>query len=193
MGRRIVDVTLDNLDQIPVEPLNAVFWELSEPPSVEPRFEKEEWFSGVLLEWGPCAKLLVDDAEYVGFAEYAPGAMFPRLGNFRCGQVSGDAVYLSYCYVAQHRRGRGLGTELVRAVAAEVLERGFRAVEALGDRSWSSGWVLPTGFLARNGFGVLRDDPRYPLMRLDLETAIAPRRAVRTAASPVPLPAPGVA
>ena len=193
MGRRIVDVTLDNLSQVPDEPRGSVFWELSDDPPVDAGFEKEEWFSGVLLEWGSCAKLLFVEEEACGFAQYAPPAMYPRLTRFRCGTVSPDAIYLSYCYVVGHRRGRGLGTDLVRAVAGDLLRRGFKALEAVGDREWSSGWVLPTGFLARNGFTVLRDDARYPLMRLDLETAVAPREAEQAAAVPLPMPAPGLA
>ncbi|MGH2723577.1 MAG: GNAT family N-acetyltransferase [Actinomycetota bacterium] len=193
MRRRIVDVTLDNLSDVPAEALNSVFWELAEEPPVDASFEKEEWFSGVLLEWGRCAKLLVVEDEPIGFAEYAPPAMYPRLSRFRCGAVSPDAIYLSYCYVVAHRRGAGLGTELVRAVARDLVGRGFHALEAVGDREWASGWVLPTAFLARNGFTVLRDDARYPLMRLDLETAVRPKEAEEAAAAPLPIPAPGVA
>jgi GNAT superfamily N-acetyltransferase len=193
MAHRIVDVTLENLARIPPEPLNSVFWELDRDPPVEPRFEKEEWFSTTLLEWGSCGKLMLDDEEAVGFAEYAPPGMFPRLGLFRCGAASSDAIYLSYCYVEGAHRGLGRGTVLVRAVARDLLQRGFRAVEALGDRQGAPGWVLPTGFLARNGFVILRDDARFPLMRLDLETAIVPEEVAEAVAAPAPLPYPGVA
>lgn len=191
MGRRLVDVTLDNLRQAPPEILASVYWELDmDDPPVEPEFEKEEWFSEVLLEWGACGKLAIEDEQAVAFAEYGPPSFFPRLARFRCGTVSIDAVYLSYCYVVARRRGFGVGTEMVRAVARDLVDRGFRAVESIGDRSWSEGWVLPAPFLAANGFEVLRDDARFPLMRLDLR-AVVPQEAVEAAA--VPLPAPGLA
>jgi GNAT superfamily N-acetyltransferase len=191
--RRLLDVTLDNLGQIPPEPLNTVFWELDEDPEVGARFEKEEWFSSTLLEWGSCGKLLTESGTAVGFAQYAPARLFPRLGRFRCGRASADAVYLSYCYVVPSRRGGGVGTELVRAVGRDILDRGIRAVEALGDREGEPGWILPVEFLARNGFAVLRDDRRYPLMRLDLETAVVSDEAREAVLAPVPLPAPGAA
>ncbi|HEX2030671.1 MAG TPA: GNAT family N-acetyltransferase [Actinomycetota bacterium] len=191
MAQRIVDVTLENLGEAPQEPLNSVFWELDEEPTVEPRFEKEEWFSMALLEWGTCGKLAYDEEAAVAFAEYAPPGMFPRLAKFRCGRVSGDAIYLSYCYVAPERRGIGLGSAMVRAVARDLLERGVRAVEALGDREGSAAWVLPTSFLDRNGFTVVRDDARYPLMRLEVEAAIAPQAAEEAVAMTLPVPAPG--
>lgn len=176
----------------PPEVLAAVYWELDlDDPPVEPEFQKEEWFSAVLLEWGSCGKLAMEEGQSVAFAEYGPPSFFPRLSRFRCGTVSADAVYLSYCYVVSRRRGFGVGTEMVRAVGRDVVDRGFRAVESIGDREWSEGWVLPAPFLAANGFAVVRDDSRYPLMRLDLRTALEPQEAVVSAA--VPLPAPGLA
>lgn len=192
MGRRLVDVTLDNLRKAPPEVLAAVYWELDlDDPPVEPEFQKEEWFSAVLLEWGSCGKLAMEEDQSVAFAEYGPPSFFPRLSRFRCGTVSADAVYMSYCYVVSRRRGFGVGTEMVRAVGRDVVDRGFRAVESIGDREWSEGWVLPAPFLAANGFAVVRDDSRYPLMRLDLRKALEPQEAVESAA--VPLPAPGLA
>jgi GNAT superfamily N-acetyltransferase len=193
VSRRLLDMNLENLRRAPPEVLSTVFWELDvDDPPVEPAFEKEEWFSAVLLEWGPCGKMAVEDElRAVSFAEYAPASFFPRLNRFRCGRVSSDAVYLSYCYVVDRRRGYGLGTELVRAVARDLVDRGYRAVEAIGDRAWTEGWVLPAPFLGAAGFRVVREDPRFPLMRLDLRTAVRPREAAGAAA--VPLPAPGFA
>lgn len=171
---RVVDVTLENLADLPDEALASVFWELDlEEPPVDARFQKEEWFSSTLLEWGPCGKLLVDKG-ISGFAQFAPPDLFPRLGRFRCGDVSPDAVYLSYCYLVPGRRGRGGGTELVRTVARDLCDRGYQALEAIGDREWAGDWVLPAGFLAASGFGVLREDRRFPLMRLDLATLREP-------------------
>jgi GNAT superfamily N-acetyltransferase len=172
--RRVLDVTLDNLSLGPPEVLDSVFWELDVNSPVDPRFEKEEWFSSTLLEWGPCGKLVVDGGAGLAFAQYAPATLFPRLANFRCGDVSGDAAYLSYCFVVPPRRGEGLGSFLVRAVGRDLADRGYRAVEAVGDRRWDGSWVLPAPFLGANGFTVLREDPRFPLMRLDLRAALDP-------------------
>jgi GNAT superfamily N-acetyltransferase len=193
MARRFVDVTLDNLREAPPEILSAVYWEVEvDDPPAEPGFEKEEWFSDVLLQWGTCGKMIVEeDLGAVAFAEYAPASFFPRLARFRSGRVSADAVYLSYCYVIERRRGFGLGTELVRNVGSDPLDRGIRAVEAIGDRAWTDGWVLPASFLGAGGFQVVREDPRYPMMRLDLRTVIRARETAEAAAAP--LPAPGLA
>jgi GNAT superfamily N-acetyltransferase len=193
MGRRIIDVTLDNLGRVPPPCLESVFWELADDPPVDPRFEKEEWFSSTLLEWGPCAKLVVDGDRSVAYVQYAPASLFPRLKRFRCGEVSSDAVYLACCYVVEAERGRGQGRQLVREVGREVADRGYRAVEALGDWRWDGGWVLPAPFLGASGFTVIREDRRHPLMRLDLRTAVEPKRREAAMAAPAPMPAPGVA
>lgn len=185
MRRRIIDVTLENLHLAPPEALNAVYWELREDARVDPRFQKEEWFSQTLLEWGACGALLDDGEDTIGFAQYAPGSLFPRLEGFRCGRVSTDAVYLAYCYVVADGRGRGVGSDLLRFVARSLVDRGYRALESLGDHDWDGGWVLPAPFLASNRFTVLREDRRFPLMRRDLTAVPGPERAVvaTTAAS----------
>jgi GNAT superfamily N-acetyltransferase len=215
MPARIVDVDLENFHRIPGACRATLYWEMDhDDPEVNPRFQKEEWFSSTLLEWGSCGKLLVsgDDAvslpdsdpegrgsvapkeaavidhpsslagargssraevdDGAGFAEYAPSTLFPRLRRFPTGAAAtaADTVYLAYCYVIDGKRGQGLGSALVREVARAAVDRGYRAVEALGDRAWDGGWVIPVSFLAANGFTVVRDDERFPLLRLDLRS-----------------------
>jgi GNAT superfamily N-acetyltransferase len=222
---RIVDVDLENFHRIPGACRTTLYWEMDhDDPAVNPRFQKEEWFSSTLLEWGSCGKLVVSDDDPAaivasepegagrvapreaavidhpssasrrgsvpveaddgaGFAEYAPATLFPRLRRFPTGTsaTAADSVYLAYCYVIEGRRGRGLGSALVREVARAAVDRGYRAVEALGDRAWDGGWVIPVSFLAANGFTIVRDDERFPLLRLDLhsrdEPLLQPERA----------------
>jgi GNAT superfamily N-acetyltransferase len=168
MRPHLIDIDLDNLHLAPKECLTSVFWELDGEEDLDPFFQKEEWFSSTLLEWGRCGKLAVEDETTLAFAQYAPATLFPRLRSFPTGRVSADAAYLSYCFVVEGRRGRGLGAELIRAVARDVVERGYTALEAIGDRAWEGAWILPFDFLHRAGFRVLIDDARYPLLRLDL-------------------------
>jgi GNAT superfamily N-acetyltransferase len=187
MKIRILDVELDNLHLAPKECLSSVFWELDEEPEdLDPLFHKEEWFSSTLLEWGRCGKLLVEGDTTLVFSQYAPPTLFPRLRRFRAGDASADAAYLSCVYVVEGRRGRGFGAQVVRAVARDVVERGYAALESIGDREWDGGWVLPHDFLHRLGFRVLRDDARFPLMRLDLMAREPISEAVERVAMPLP-------
>jgi hypothetical protein len=187
MRRDIVDVDLDNFHLLPKACIASVFWEIAgSDPDIDSAFEKEEWFSSTLLEWGRCGKLMVETGEALAFAEYAPATLFPRLLDYPASAAtSADAVYLAYCFVEEGRRSHRLGTELVRAVARDVVERGYRALEAIGDRAWEGGWVLPMPFLVANGFAVVRDDARYPLLRLDLREVEEPAAASAHAAVPL--------
>ena len=60
MSRRIVNITLDNLGDLPPRCRKCVFWELGPvsraraEESGDPELEKESWVSSVLLEWGSC-------------------------------------------------------------------------------------------------------------------------------------------
>jgi hypothetical protein len=73
---------------------------------------------------------------------------------------------------------------LIRHVARAAADRGFGALETIGDRRSGTGWVLPVTFLAANGFRVLVDDERFPLLRLDIRERVEPRVAGATAALP---------
>ena len=165
----VLDVDLDNLHLIPKECLGSVFWELEDVDrAVDAAFHKEEWFSSTLLEWGPCGKLLLEGEEVRALAQYAPASLFAGLAKFPWARISSDAVFLPYCFVADGHRSRGLGTELVRTVARDLVDRGYRAIETVADRSWEGTWVLPQPFLSSCRFTVVREHPRHPVMRLDL-------------------------
>jgi len=68
----------------------------------------------------------------------------------------------------------------------DLLSRGYRAVEAIGDRAWDGSWVLPVPFLVANGFTVLKEDARYPLLRLDLRAVHEPAAAHEAAEVALP-------
>jgi GNAT superfamily N-acetyltransferase len=183
---RVVDVDLDNLHLCPKPCLGSVFWEMPEPEAeMDPAFHKEEWFSSTLLEWGRCGKLLLEDDEGLGFAQYGPATFFAGLAKFPWARISDDAVFLSSCFVQEGHRGRGYGAELVRTVARDVVDRGYRALESVGDRSGTKEWVMPGGFLARCRFTVLREHRQFPVMRLD--TLASGGVPVASAAVAVPL------
>jgi hypothetical protein len=79
--RTVLDVTLDNLSAAPHEVLDSVFWELDVDSPVDPRFEKEEWFSSTLLEWGPCGKLVVDGGSGPGLRSVRSRNAVPPVGE----------------------------------------------------------------------------------------------------------------
>ncbi|HWG95344.1 MAG TPA: GNAT family N-acetyltransferase [Mycobacteriales bacterium] len=188
MSRRAVNVTLDNLDDLPTRCRTCVFWELD--PLAHDRaveagdtaFEKESWMSATLLEWGSCGKIAYVDAVPAGFVLYAPPAHVPRSVAFPTSPVSADAVLLMTGHVLPDFQGGGLGRMLLQAVAKDLTRRGVKAIEAFGDEQWSSpACVLPADSLRRVGFKTVRPHHRWPRLRLELKTAVSWREDVEVA------------
>jgi GNAT superfamily N-acetyltransferase len=138
VSRRLVNLTLDNLDDLPPRCRSCVFWEL-DPVSGEracdagsAELEKEAWVSDTLLEWGSCGQLVYVDGVPAGYMLYAPPAYVPRSVAFPTSPVSSDAVLVMAARLMPEFRGGGLGRMLVQGAARDAARRGVRALEAFG-------------------------------------------------------------
>ncbi|MFD9006741.1 GNAT family N-acetyltransferase [Streptomyces sp. NPDC059582] len=188
MGRRLVPLTLDNLQDLPRRCRSCVFWEL-DPVSGQAAvregtaaLEKEGWISAVLLDWGSCGRVAYVDDVPVGFVLYAPPAYVPRSTAFPTSPVSPDAVQLMTSFIMPGYQGQGLGRVMVQTVAKDLLRRGFRAIEAFGDAHWKEpACVLPADHLLAVGFKTVRPHPTYPRMRLELRTTLSWKEDVEMA------------
>ena len=188
MSRRAVNITLDNLDDLPGRCRSCVFWELD--PVAHDRaleagdtaFEKESWVSATLLDWGSCGKVVYVDGVPAGFVMYAPPAYVPRSVAFPTSPVSADAVLLMTGHVHPDFAGGGLGRLLLQGVAKDLTRRGVRAIEAFGDERWEKpACVLPAEHLRSVGFKTVRPHARYPRLRLELKSAVSWREDVEVA------------
>ncbi len=188
MSRRLVNVTLDNLEDLPTRCRKCVFWEL-DPVSMQraedagdPELEKEAWISSTLLEWGSCGKIVYVDGAAAGFVLYAPPLYVPRSVAFPTSPVSADAVLMMTAHIVPEFQGGGLGRMLVQGVAKDLVRRGVRAIEAFGDLKWEKpGCVLPAEYMLAVGFKTVRPHHRYPRMRLELKSAVSWREDVEVA------------
>ncbi|WP_159770001.1 GNAT family N-acetyltransferase [Streptomyces sp. HM190] len=188
MGRRLVPLTLDNLQDLPQRCRSCVFWEL-DPVSGEaaikagtPALEKEAWISAVLLDWGSCGRVVYVDDVPAGFVLYAPPAYVPRSTAFPTSPVSSDAVQLMTGFIVPGFQGQGLGRVMVQTVAKDLLRRGFKAIEAFGDARWKEpACVLPADHLTAVGFKTVRPHPAYPRLRLELRTTLSWKEDVELA------------
>jgi hypothetical protein len=186
--RRLANITLDNLDDLPISCRRCVFWEL-EPvardraeKAGDTALEKESWISSILLEWGSCGKIAYVDGVAAGYVLYAPPLFAPRSLAFPTSPVSGDAVLLMTAHVLTEFAGGGLGRMLVQGVAKDLTRRGVRAIESFGDLRWEKpACVLPADYLLAVGFKTIRPHHRYPRLRLDLKTALSWREDVEVA------------
>jgi GNAT superfamily N-acetyltransferase len=186
VSRRLVNLTLDNLDDLSSGCRRCVFWEL-DPAAGEQacrtgaaELEKEAWVSDTLLEWGCCGQLLYVDGTAVGHILYAPPAYVPRSMAFATSPVGGDAVLLMTAHLEPEYVGAGLGRMLLQGLARDVTRRGVRAVEAFGRSGDGLAGVddevrclPPTEFLLAVGFKTVRPHARTPRLRLDIRSIVS--------------------
>jgi GNAT superfamily N-acetyltransferase len=188
MTRRLVNITLDNLDELPGRCRRCVYWEL-DPVAAEraekagdPGLEKEAWVSATLLEWGSCGKLVQVDGVTAGYVVFSPPLYVPRSVAFPTSPVSGDAVLLTTGHVLPEFSGQGLGRMLIQGVAKDLVRRGVKAIEAYGDAKWTApGCLVPADYLLAVGFKTVRPHHRFPRLRLEVKTTLSWREDVEVA------------
>ena len=189
MTRRLVNITLDNLDDLPGRCRRCVFWELDPVSGTkaaengDTALEKEAWVSAALLEWGSCGKILYVDGVAAGYVMFAPPSYSPRSVAFPTSPVSADAVLLLTAHVLPEFAHGGLGRMLIQGVVKDLIRRGVKALEAFGDASWEGvgHCVVPADHLLAVGFKTVRPHPRYPRLRLELKSVASWREDVEVA------------
>ena len=201
VGREVVGITLDNVEDLPSPCRGCAFWELD--PVRRNRAEqaglgaaeKDAWISATLLEWGSCGKLVYVDGAPAAFALYGPPAYARGANTFPTSPPSPDAVLLMTARVLPGYAGGGLGRVLIQHVAKDLVRRGgsSKALEAFGvsgtgggtatgdDESPPPSCLVPAGFLLSVGFRTVRQHPRYPRLRLELKNAVSWREDVEVA------------
>src|SRR6516165_12177127 len=142
MSRRLANITLDNLGDLPPTCRSCVFWELdpvskARAEASDTELEKESWISSVLLEWGSCGKILYVDGVPAAYVLFAPPQYVPRSVAFPTSPVSADAVLLMSAHVLGEFADGGLGRMLVQGVAKDMTRRGVKTIEAFGDLNWN--------------------------------------------------------
>lgn len=175
MGRKIVRLAPEHLDQIGAPCRSCLFWErdpVRRDRTADPGPEKAAWVAEVLRDWGTCGQVAVVDDVPVGYVVYAPPAFVPGAAGFPTAPVSAGAVLLTTVYVDPAAADRGLGKLLVQRMAGDLVKRDVRAVEAFGDTRGHGHCVLPVDFLEAVGFRTQRAHPTTPRMRMDLRTTV---------------------
>jgi hypothetical protein len=176
MSRRIVNITLDNLGDLPPKCRKCVFWELGPvsrahaEESGDPELEKESWVSSVLLEWGSCGKIAYVDGVPAGYMLFAPPQYVPRSIAFPTSPVSADAVLFMTAHLLSEFTGGGIGRMLVLARAKDHTRRGE-----------SPACMLPVDYLLAVGFKTIRPHHHYPRLRMELRTVLTWREDVEVA------------
>ena len=185
MSRKIVRLTLDNLDALSAPCRSCLFWELDpvrRARAEDPCGEKDAWLSQVLREWGSCGRVALVDGHAVGHLVYAPEAFVPGASGFPTSPVSPDAVLLTTVHVDAEYAGGGLARMLVQGMARDLIERGgIRAVEAFGSTRGGQRCVVPVEFLDCVGFKTHRAHGTTPRMRMELRSTLTWKDEVEVA------------
>jgi GNAT superfamily N-acetyltransferase len=194
MGRKVVPLGVEELDLLPDPCRRCVFWELGGRARArgtdEAGLQKEAWISSVALEWGPAGHVLSVDGAVAGYSLYAPTRFLEQVGSQAARPVSRDAVLLATLAVLPPFEGQGIGRVLLQTMARDLTKRKVRAVEAFADRVWAGRRChVPADFLEACGFQVVREHPRYPLMRMDLRMALTWKDAREAALEALRVPA----
>lgn len=181
MSRRLVPLTLDNVDDLPSPCRGCVFWEAGR--RIDDAAAKGDWLSAVLLDWGSCGRILYVDGRRAGFATYAPARYVAGATKLGASEVSPDAVLLMTAKVEPEFSSAGLGRILMQAVVKDLMSRrGVRALEAFGDvQGRKLECLLPVDFLTAVGFKTVHPHPRYPRLRLDLRSVLSWRSDMEVA------------
>ena len=184
MTRRVHDLTLAGLHDLPSPCRSCVFWESRDgrpggglrttSDARAGTTAKEAWWQATQLEWGTPGKAFYLDDHLVAYAVFGPSAHFPR-ARMMGPAFSDDALLLATLWVDPAYEGMGLATTLLQSVLRETHRRGARALEAYGDRrpmvttlGHRASCVLPESWLLRSGFAVHHEHHEFPLLRLDL-------------------------
>ena len=124
--------------------------------------------------FGSYAKLLLTDDEPAGYVQFGPLSAYPRAQHirelYRQLPVSPLPAVITCIATTREARGRGYAKLLVEAVCDDLAGRGFAAVEvysAWGEPPDETSTALPA-FWQGVGFGLVVDDPRFPVLRREL-------------------------
>lgn len=177
VGRHLRPLSLETVDALPAPCRTCTFWEVASAPrgagGAVGGAAKEAWLQSTTLEWGPPGRVLFVEDRAVAWALLVPGRHAERVRRL-AHAPSDDALLLATMWVEPEARGSGLARVVLQTLLRDTHERGGRAVEAYGARgaAVAGRCVLPEAFLLSNGFTVLHDDARFPLLRLDLRRTV---------------------
>lgn len=196
-ARRVVPLTLENLDDVAGPCRGCLAWQHEDPavPVPPPLLgpgdptdpvrdqDLRSWVAATLLSRPSAGRVAYVGPTPVGHAIAAPPHLLPGANRFASGRASADAILVAAFRVRADVRDSGIARMLVTALARDATEQGMRAVEAYGSRSADAGrgCLLPTDFLVRCGFSEVARHPVTPRLRLDIRGVTTWRAEVESA------------
>jgi GNAT superfamily N-acetyltransferase len=180
MTRRALPLTGEEVENLPAACRRCRYWELGVRPELragdgtrssgvvrDAEADKRAWVRSQVDAGTPPGRVLRMDGNTVAYALFGPAESFARRGTTRP-PPSPDALLLATLWVAPNHRGFGLGRLMVQEALKEALRIERPALEVYGDRRWAERVChLPATWLLREGFTVMAEHPRTPLLRIE--------------------------
>jgi GNAT superfamily N-acetyltransferase len=104
--------------------------------------------------------------------------LFPRLKEFNVFPPDFDSIFVGCIYVIPKYRETGVDKRLLIELEKELLAKKVKSVESIGKRlnddideeEYYNSPNVPFKFLINNGFYLKKNDPLFPLLRLDMKS-----------------------
>lgn len=189
--RKILDLDVTLVGSLPECCSSCCFWEsdgAGAPGRCIRGCTKESWISECLTEGVGPGKLVQSDSVTIGYVQYAPVPLVPRLSGMPYPPPSRDAVYITCLYVLPELRGRGIGRLLMESVERAAHRKKYRLLESHGRRPGAAGPPAPAGFFERCGFKVVSPHLEAPLVRMDLRALLPLQESLQSLLEIIPLP-----
>ena len=115
--------------------------------------------------------LLYDDEEPIGWCQVGLRDRLAKLVEQFGLAPDGDVWAITCFHIHPDRRRRGLATELLRGVLADLQRRGVARVQAFPRRGVDAPgelWTGPESMYTAAGFSPTSDDPKRPVLEIRL-------------------------
>jgi len=159
------------------------------PGSCHPGLDKRSWVACCLDEGLKPGRIVFSEGIAIGFIQFAPARLVPRLHAMPYPPPSPDAVCITCFYLEPDVRGMGLGRPLLDSVERTLSRQKYPLLETNGLPNGRRGPPGPAGFFGACGFRVVTGHLVAPLMRLDLRTVIPLQDSMQSLLGRLPLPA----
>ncbi len=120
------------------------------------------------------------DEKCVGIILAGKYYLFPKLKSFNVFPIDSESIFLGCIYVVPEYRGMNVGKKLLIELEKDMIKEKVGSIESIGKRYseniYEEGCLnsppIPFKFLINNGFYLKKNDPFYPLLRLDLKSTV---------------------
>jgi len=138
--------------------------------------KNERKITGFKMHGGKVKAAFVD-RKCIGIILAGNYYLFPRLKSFNVFPPDFKSIFLGCIYVIPEYKGMNVGKRLLIEIEKELVKEKVKSIESIGKRlnddmdedEYENSPLIPFKFLINNGFYLKKNDPLFPLLRLDLK------------------------